>query len=173
MFYKPFDHIGGLALDTTKPVKHKHQKDVNVSFFCFRFQFLNGVPFGCGYFGSRNAFLGLFQRDAPAMLNAEFPAFDLLHGNIVVAIHLPFGRHAIGESRARRIRRQFVHFPCDKLIVEPDFITHGNLDGFSELIDIIHCPVLLVGHACNSDRSYSFVKVPSGHCLPSLQHYPI
>ena len=95
------------------------------------------------------------------MLRAEFPALDFLHGDIVM-IHLPFGRHTVGESRARRIGRQLGHLPCKKLIIEPDLIARCDLDGFSELIGIIHCPVLLVGHACNSDRSYSFVKVLQG-----------
>ena len=162
MLYEPFHHIRRLALDAAQTVEHEHQQDVEIISFSFGFEFLDGVAFARRHLGAGDALFGFFQHHAPAMLGAEFAAFDFLHGDVVM-VYLSFGRYAVGESRARRIGRQLCHLPCKKFIVQPHFIGLRDGDHFSILIGIFHCPVLLVMQICPQFRSVSsVVKVLCG-----------
>ena len=50
VLHKPFHYIWCFTFNAAKAVEEEYQQDVNVPFFRFCFQLLNGVSFGCGYF---------------------------------------------------------------------------------------------------------------------------
>ena len=156
MLDKPFQYEWCFTLNASQPVKHIHQKDIEVTFACLAAQFLNHIPFTGGDFGARDTFFSLLQHYTPSMLLGKLPAGNLLHGNIIV-IHLALGRHAVGQSGARQIHGQ-PHLLGSKIsVIQPLLIRLRDFHFLTMLVPKSHCcssPIHLVRAIC-SYQQYS------------------